>query len=88
MSVDHTQRHAAEDHRNEARLRLQTIAGLEDHARASLHARLVGALVQRQEPHAFHDATVRERVSPRRGMDVPDKPGFDDIGGFGIGVIC
>lgn len=76
------------DNQNEAAIRLRTIAGLEDHARTRMMERIVRVLVQRPDEHHFHEATVRERVSPRRAMDVPDRTGADDIGGFGLGFVC
>lgn len=76
------------DNQNEAAIRLRAIAGLEDHARTRAIERILRVLVQRPGDHHFHEATVRERISPRRPMDVLDRTGDDDIGGFGKGVKC
>jgi hypothetical protein len=70
-----------EDARNEAAIRVGAIRRMEDHARHAYHARLVNALVQRPEPHHFHDAIVRP-ISPRRGWGFPDEPGGTDSTDF------
>lgn len=88
MSADHSKRLAHIDAQNEAAIRLNVVAGMEEHARTRAIERILRVLVQRPGDHHYHEAAVRERISPRRGMDVPDLTGAEDIGGFGEGVIC
>lgn len=87
MSVDHSKRLAAEDARNEASLRVRALARQEQHARDTALQRLVGVLVQRPEPHHFHECPVFPWDPRHRKDDVPDRPGCVDTTGFSDGVV-
>jgi hypothetical protein len=63
VSSNHDLRHAHEDARNEAALRVRVLAAQEKHARDTALRRLVGVLVQRPEPHCFHACCGRGRRS-------------------------
>jgi hypothetical protein len=86
MSSNHDLRHAHEDARNEAAIRVRVLAAQETHARDTALRRLVGVLVQRPEPHHFHACPVLP-LSPRRGWGYPDAPGTQDTTGFSDGLV-
>lgn len=86
MSSNHDLRHAHEDARNEAALRVRALAAQERHARDTAVLRLVSVLVQRPESHHFHECPVTA-LSPRRGWGCPDAPGTTDSTGFSEGIV-
>lgn len=84
MSADHSLRHAHEDARNEAALRVRALAGMEERARQQMLQRMARVLVQRPEPHVFHEA----HVAPwRPWTERPDLPGHVDSTGFSDGIV-
>jgi hypothetical protein len=86
VSSNHDQRHAAEDHRNEAVMRARALVDYDRANRDRIIARLVGVLVQRPEPHHFHECPVTP-ISPRRGWGWPAPPGGIDNTGFSDGTV-
>ena len=78
MSADHSQRHTAEDNRNEAVMRTRVLAvhehDLRVRERGIVRTQIADVLVQKPEPHHFHECPVTP-VSPRRTWDWPDQPG-------------
>lgn len=89
MSYHKTSRELHAEHadaRNEAAIRVRVLASQEQHARDTAVRRLVGVLVQRPEPHHFHECPVMP-MSPRRGWGCPDAPGTHDTTGFSDGLV-
>lgn len=70
-----------EDARNEAAVRTRALIAHEQAVRTRALERLVGVLVQRPEPHIFHECPVRP-ISARRAWGWPDAPGTTDSTGF------
>lgn len=84
MSSHHEDRHRREDNRNEAVLRVRALAHQEQHARDTMLERLVGALVQRPEPHVFHECPVLPWAPWNERHDAP---GTMDSTGFSDGIV-
>lgn len=91
MSADHSQRHAAQDHRNERALvhRAAVLVRQQQEHEAAVRERtrrqILEQLIQPPEPHHYHRPMVAP-ISPRRAWGDPAAPGGPDLTGFSDGI--